>query len=86
MLDGLIAQCQGGPAKSPRWAWPWGGVLVSTDAVAVDAVAHRVIEERRRELKLPSLSEEGRAPEWLAVAARLGLGEALLERITVVDV
>jgi uncharacterized protein (DUF362 family) len=85
ILDGLIAQCHGGPARSPRWAWPWGGVLVSTDPVAIDAVAHHIIEERRRQVSLQSLAEEGREPKWLEVAAELGLGEARLERITVVD-
>lgn len=86
VLDGLMAQCHGGPARSARWAWPWGGVLVSTDPVAIDAVAHQVIEERRREEKLSTLAAEGRDPKWLAVAAELGLGTATLERITVVDV
>jgi uncharacterized protein (DUF362 family) len=86
VLDGLVAQCHGGPARSPRWSWPWGGVLVSTDPVAVDAVARQTIEERRRELALKSLAEDGREPKWLADAARLGLGEARLDRIQVVDV
>jgi hypothetical protein len=59
---------------------------VSTDPVAVDAVALQLIEERRRDLALKTLAEEGREPKWLAVAAALGVGEALLERIRVVDV
>jgi uncharacterized protein (DUF362 family) len=86
VLDGLVAQCHGGPARSPRWSWPWGGVLVSTDPVAVDAVARQTIEERRRELGLKSLAEDGREPKWIDEAARLGLGEARLDRIQVVDV
>lgn len=86
VIDGLSAQCHGGPARSPRWGWPWGGVLVSTDPVAIDAVAWRVIEERRREVGLKSLGEEQREPKWLATAAKLGLGENRMERIDVVDV
>jgi len=86
IVDGLIAQCHGGPAYSPRWAWPWGGVLVSTDPVSVDAAAWQIIEQRRREAKLKSLAEEGRKPKWIATAERLGLGRAQAAQISVVDV
>jgi uncharacterized protein (DUF362 family) len=86
ILDGLIAQCHGGPARCPRWVWPWGGVLVSTDPVAIDAVAWKLIEERRQALSLKSLTDEGRTPKWLTVAEQLGLGEASVDRITLVDV
>jgi hypothetical protein len=86
LIDGLVAQCQGGPAYSPRWTWPWGGVLASTDPVAIDATAWRAIEARRRELGLKSLAEEGREPKWIATAARLGLGQSRASRIQVVDV
>ena len=86
ILDGIVAQAHGGPARSPKWTWPWGGMIVSaTDPVAVDATGLRVIEDRRRELGLPSLAEEKRAPRWLAEAARLGLGKADVERIRLVE-
>ncbi len=86
VIDGLVAQCHGGPARSPRWAWPWGGVLVSTDPVSVDAVALRLIDERRREVGLKTLAADGREPKWIAEAARLKLGEARLDEIDVVNV
>ena len=86
VVDGLVGQCHGGPARSPRWAWPYNGVLVSTDAVAIDAVAWREIETRRRELGLKSLAEDKREPKWIASAGRLGLGESNIERIEVSDV
>jgi hypothetical protein len=86
VVDGLTAQCQGGPARSPRWAWAWGGVLVSTDPVALDAVAWQVIEMRRKTLGLGSLQSEQREPKWIATAAKLGLGHNRLEEIDVVSV
>lgn len=86
VLDGLVAQCHGGPARSPRWAWSYGGVLVSTDCVAVDAVARRIIDERRLELSLKSLADDGREPKWIKDAQGLGLGVADLDRVQVVDV
>ncbi len=81
VIDGLVAQCHAGPARSPRWAWPYDGVLVSTDPVAIDAVAWQVIEARRKQIGLKSLAAEGREPKWIAAAARLGLGEARADRI-----
>lgn len=86
IVDGLVGQCHGGPARSPRWAWPWGGVLVSTDPVGIDAVAREIIDERRREVGLKTLAEDGREPKWIAEASKLGLGEGQLDRIEVVGI
>jgi uncharacterized protein (DUF362 family) len=85
VIDGLVAQCHAGPARSPRWAWPYDGVLVSTDPVAIDAVAWQVIEARRKQVGLKSLAAEGREPKWIAAAARLGLGEARIDHIRRVE-
>jgi uncharacterized protein (DUF362 family) len=81
VVDGTLGQCHGGPGRAPRWAWPYGGFLASTDPVAVDAVARQVLEARRREVGLPPLAAEGREPAHIAAAARLGLGVADLARI-----
>ncbi len=86
VLDGAVAQCHGGPGRAPRWAWPYGGFLVSTDPVAVDAVARDVLEARRKEVGLPPLAAEGREPRYIAGAAKLGLGVADLQRIEKVEV
>ena len=86
VLDGAVAQCHGGPGRAPRWAWPFGGFLASTDPVAVDAVGRQVLEARRKEVGLPPLAAEGREPRYIAGAARLGLGVADLRRIERVEV
>jgi uncharacterized protein (DUF362 family) len=86
VLDGAVAQCHGGPGRAPRWAWPYGGFLASTDPVAVDAVARDVLEARRKEVGLPPLAAEGREPRYIAGAARLGLGVADRQRIEKVEV
>jgi uncharacterized protein (DUF362 family) len=86
IVDALLAQCQAGPMYDPRWTWTYGGFLVSTDPVALDAVGMQVIEERRKEIGLPSLAQERRAPKWIAEAARIGLGEANLARIKIPEV
>ncbi|HSD66493.1 MAG TPA: DUF362 domain-containing protein, partial [Vicinamibacteria bacterium] len=86
VVDGALAQCHGGPGRAPRWAWPYGGFLASTDPVAVDAVGRAVLEARRKEAGLPPLAAEGREPKHIAGAARLGLGVADLGRIQQAEV
>ncbi len=81
VVDATLAQCHGGPGRAPRWAWPYGGFLASTDPVAVDAVGRDVLEARRKEVGLPPLAAEGREPKYIAGAASLGLGVADLNRI-----
>jgi uncharacterized protein (DUF362 family) len=85
VVDGAIAQCHGGPGRAPRWAWPFGGFLASTDPVAVDAVGRQILEDRRKEVGLPPLLAEGREPAHIAGAAKLGLGTADLSRIEKVE-
>ena len=86
VIDGITGQCNAGPAHSPKWAWPYQGILASTDPVALDTVGMKVINDRRKEVGIGSLADEKRAPKWLPEAARLGLGEADLGRIRVEDV
>jgi len=86
VLDGAVAQCHGGPGRAPRWAWPYGGFLASTDPVAADAVAREVLEARRKEVGLPPLASEGREARYIAGAAKLGLGVADRPRIERVEV
>jgi uncharacterized protein (DUF362 family) len=86
VLDGAVAQCHGGPGRAPRWAWPYGGFLASTDPVAIDALGRQVLEARRKEVGLPPLAAEGREPRYIAAAARLGLGVADLQRIEKAEV
>ena len=86
VIDALSGQCHGGPARSPKWSWPYKGVLASTDPVALEAVGARILEDRRSEVGLGTLSSEKRAPRWIGEAGKLGLGEADLARIRVEDV
>jgi uncharacterized protein (DUF362 family) len=81
VCDGHRAQCQGGPAHVPKWTWPYRGLLVGTDPVALDTVGAKILEGRRREMGLPSLEEAGRAPVHIRAAQERGLGESRLEAI-----
>jgi uncharacterized Fe-S center protein len=60
--------------------------MVSTDPVALDSVAWKMIEDQRQKLGLKSLTAEEREPKWIASAAKAGLGENRIDRIELVDV
>jgi uncharacterized protein (DUF362 family) len=81
VCDATRAQCNGGPGHKPAFVWKYGGIIVSTDSVALDTVGAAIIEERRAEIGLPTLEEAGRPPLQLASAAARGLGNTDMGRI-----
>ena len=84
ICDALIAQYEGGPSYMPQWSWPFNGVLVASDPVALDTIGWQIIEAKRKEKGLPSLQAAKRAPSYIATAAdaqhRLGTNDARLIR------
>jgi len=74
ICDALKAQYNGGPAFKPQWAWDYRGILVGTDPVALDRIGTQIIEDKRKEVNMPSLKEAGREPRYINTAAKLGLG------------
>jgi uncharacterized protein (DUF362 family) len=74
VLDGLVAQCRGGPAFLADGTFRLGQVAASTDPVAADVWAWQEIDAERRRRNLPSLEEEGRPPRFIQTAGRYGLG------------
>ncbi|NOZ55268.1 MAG: DUF362 domain-containing protein [Calditrichaeota bacterium] len=88
ICDAFLAQCDGGPPFMPQWAWKYNGLLVSTDPVALDTVGWKIIEDRRKEVGLPSLKEAGREPTYIATAADAAhrLGQHDWSRIETVEI
>jgi len=76
VLDGVIAQCHGGPAYRPGATFELGQVAASTDPVAADLWASQAIEMERDKRGLPTLEEAGRPARYLTTAAAVGLGVA----------
>jgi len=74
VLDGVVAQYQGGPAFNAAFIWPLGLVAASTDPVAADAWAWKILDAERKRRGLPSLEADKRTPRFIATAARYGLG------------
>ena len=76
VLDGVVAQCHGGPAFRSGATFPLGRVAASTDPVAADLWAWQAIEAERKRRGMPTLEEAGRPVRFLATAAQHGLGVA----------
>ncbi|MCP4152266.1 MAG: DUF362 domain-containing protein [bacterium] len=86
VCDASRVQVHNGPAFFQRYAWEYGGMLVSCDPVALDYTGWQIIEERRKMLKMKSLKEEKREPTYIKTAAKLKLGNAdpqLIRRIEI---
>ena len=69
ICDATMAQYEGGPPYMPQWAWPFNGLIVSRDPVALDQTAWRIIEQKRAEKGMKSLEEMKRGPSYIATAA-----------------
>ena len=78
IVDGLLAAFDGGPTYDPDGVWQYGGILVSQDPVALDQIVYQTIEEKRKELNLPSLS---RISKYIRSASRMDLGTNDLDEV-----
>ena len=76
ILDALLVQFHKGPSYHARWAEKFGGIVLSRDPVAADAVGWGIIERLRAAAGLRTLRDEGRAPGYLLTAEKMGLGRS----------
>jgi hypothetical protein len=90
IMDGIKGVYQGGPGTSvghADWVWENNALMFATDPVAMDHVAWRSIDAKRKEKGLAPVGAVGRLgldaqregfdirqPQHIALAAHLGLG------------
>jgi hypothetical protein len=88
IMDGIKGVYQGGPGASrPEWTWENNALFFATDPVAMDHVAWRYIDAKRKEKGLAPVGAVGklgldadregfdiRQPQHIRLAAHLGLG------------
>lgn len=75
IIDAFKVIYDGGPLdKKPECRVPYEAVFATTDPVAMDVIGWGIVEELRKKNGLPSLTEVGREPSYIRVAADLGLG------------
>ena len=88
ICDATTAQYEGGPSFMPHWTWPYNGLIVGQDPVALDYTGWQIIEKKRAEVGMKSLKEMKREPVYIATAAdgQHGLGTNDPKNIKVVEV
>lgn len=86
ICDAINGQYEGGPSYMPQWSWPFNGLLVARDPVALDRTGWQIIEEERARRGMKPLREVGREPRWIARAARYGIGTDDPRRIQRIEV
>ena len=88
ICDGITAQYEGGPSYMPQWSWPYNGLIVARDPVALDQTGWQILERKRAEKGMKPLRALNREPVYIATAAdarhRLGTNDPKL--IDVVEV
>jgi uncharacterized protein (DUF362 family) len=83
VIDAEVCQYHGGPAYRADAVVPFGAVAASADLVACDFWGLREIERIRKEKGKGTLEAEKRAPQWLKVAAEIGLTRVRPETLKV---
>jgi uncharacterized protein (DUF362 family) len=86
IMDALRPLADGGPMFRPNAMWKHYSLLVSRDPVAVDAMAWKIIDERRKETGMPTVAEAGREPAYIAKAASYGLGVDDFEKMDIIRI
>ena len=86
VVDAIRPQYAGGPSTRTRWQWPYGGLVLGTDPVAVDRVACEILDRKRRAANLPPLARDKPTLPYLASAEARGLGTADLAKIEVTSI
>ena len=86
VCDATRAQYHAGPGIHPGFAWPFGGLIVSHDVVAADAVAADLLETQRQSKGLLPLAEEKRPATHILTTGERGLGQANQSRIERIEV
>ena len=81
VFDAVWVQYNGGPGYVARWVAEYNAILLSTDAVALDAVAVNIIDKLRTNAGLKKLKDSGRPAVGVYTAGKEGLGCADLENI-----
>jgi uncharacterized protein (DUF362 family) len=69
ICDVTTAMYDGGPAYKPERCWPFNGLIISQDPVALDYTGWQIIERKRAEKGMKTLKAEEREPSYIATAA-----------------
>ncbi len=86
VCDALTAQYNAGPQRHEDYVWPFSGLIVGHDVVAVDAVGADILEKQRADKGLKPLARDHRPAVHIATVAARGMGTADLSKIERIEV
>lgn len=69
ICDAINSQYEGGPSYMPHWTWPYNGLMIGRDPVALDYLGWQLIEAERQKNNYKSLKDVGREPTYISTAA-----------------
>jgi uncharacterized protein (DUF362 family) len=84
ITDGLKGCFNGGPGANPQFFTNYKTMLVGTDAVAMDRIAHEIVVKKRIEEGIQK-QDSPNAARFLDMAADLKLGVSKREDITLIE-
>jgi len=78
LVDGLRALYNGGPRDNPQFHWNLNSIIAGNDPVAVDALALKIIDEKREERGKDSVASKA---HYIKTAEKIGLGSTNLTNV-----
>ncbi|MBW6491725.1 MAG: DUF362 domain-containing protein [Lentimicrobium sp.] len=84
IADGLRGCFQGGPGANPQFICNYNTVLVGTDPVAVDRIGYDIVLAKRIDEGIQQ-EDSPRGRQFMEYAAQLGLGEADITKINLIE-
>lgn len=84
VVDALRPLFDKGPQVNPRYLWPYRGIIVGTDPVAIDTVCMKILEAKRREFKGEDWPLSPPPKHLLVAEQKYRLGHAKMENIELV--
>jgi len=84
VVDAMNPLFHGGPQVNPQYRWPYNGLIVGADPVAVDAVSLKILEARRRDYKGADWPISPPPKHVFVAEEKYRLGHAKMENIELV--
>jgi uncharacterized protein (DUF362 family) len=82
VYDVMMVAIDGGPRWRRRFTKPYGGILVGTDPVAIDTIALKILNKKREEEEMKTVTSSAL---HISLSAELGLGTDNLDNIELVE-
>ena len=84
IMDALLGVFNNGPGWDREFMWPFGGIMIGTDPVAIDTIMFGIINEKRKTEGLDPITESN--ARHLKISAEMGVGKNNLNEIELIKI